>query len=247
MLLLLKWVYRYQSRRAMQSILAGRLRDTVNPAAGRFLPSDIAAIHQRSWQEVDRLLPEAALEGIPTWGNRHNVFLAVLSLALYHALLERGVERKYAIELFADVGWKLYVKFLAIPRTIAKLRTRDPQRQMNLILRMLLNFPFSAPGRPGYEVTFGPVGDTAFATNWTYCPPFAFVQKYVRTHGDRGEVQAFFRSWCQYDWALAYAIAEGAGQPGWYVRPHALSQGDDICDMTWSVQPTTPHLADRLA
>jgi hypothetical protein len=238
MVMILKYLYRFLSKGAMKAILEGRLRDRLNPSVGRFLASDIQAITRQTWDEVDTLLPKAEWNRVPTLGNRHNVFLAVVSVALYHALLDHGVERDYAIELFADVGWKLYSKFLIVPKTIARIRTSDPQEQMNLILSMLLKFPFSSPGRPGYEVSYGPVGDTAFATNWTYCPPFSFVRSYVDQHGDRGELQAFFRSWCQYDWALAYAIAEGTGQPGWYARPHTLSQGDPVCDMTWAaVQP----------
>jgi hypothetical protein len=95
-------------------------------------------------------------------------------------------------------------------------------------------FPFSAPGRPGYELKTWQAEDDTFITAWTYCPPFAFVGQYVDDHGDRGEVQAFFHSWCQFDWALAYAIVEGTGQPGWFQRPHNLSQGDASCDMVWA-------------
>ncbi|MGA9533688.1 MAG: hypothetical protein WBR18_13305 [Anaerolineales bacterium] len=246
MLMLLKFLYRLLSKQAMKAILEGRLKERGHPAAGRFLPSEVRTIHRQAWAEVEGLLPQVQLSEVPTWGNRHNVFLAVLSVAMYHALLERGVDRDYAIELFADVGWKLYVKFLVVPKAIARLRTPDPQEQMNLVLQMLLRFPFNAPGRPGYEVKGYSVGRSKFITDWTYCPPFDYVKQYVEKHGDRGEVQAFFRSWCQYDWALAYAIAEGTGQPGWYQRPHALSQGDDICDMTWSVQQPADESAERL-
>lgn len=239
MITLFTIAYRWLSSSAMHQILEGRLREPEKPAEGRFLKSDVRRIFKKTWEEVDQLLPEANLTAIPTIGNRHNVFLAVVSVAIYHALLDFGLPQDYAIRLLSDVGWKLYVKFLIVPKTIARLRTPDPQQQMNLILGMLLKFPFSSPGRPGYEVSYGPVGEKAFATNWTYCPPFSFVQFYVERHGDRGEIQAFFHSWCQYDWALAYAIAEGSGQPGWYARPHTLSQGDALCDMTWAVRPTS--------
>jgi hypothetical protein len=135
------------------------------------------------------------------------------------------------------VGWKLYIRFLGLPKAIARFRTSDPQGQMNIVLRMFNRFPFSARGRPGYEFKTWQAEVDRFITAWTYCPPLAFVRQYVDDHGDRGEVQAFFRSWCQFDWALAQTIVEGTGLPGWYQRPHTLSQGDPICDMIWAARP----------
>jgi acyl-CoA synthetase (AMP-forming)/AMP-acid ligase II len=43
---------------------------------------------------------------------------------------------------------------------------------------MLMIFPFSAPGRPGYEVKARAVADH-FCTYWTHCPPHAFVRKEI--------------------------------------------------------------------
>jgi len=41
----------------------------------------------------------------------------------------------------------------------------------------------------------------------------------------------FNRTWCQFDWAAAQAMAAGEK----YERPHTLSAGDTICDMRWYV------------
>lgn len=237
MLFLFKLIYRKISSTALQQILQGRLRQRGLAASGRFLGSDVKRIYRETWQEMAEILPEVRMQELPNWGNRHNVYLAVLSISLYHALLNSGIEKDYAIELFADIGWKLYVKFLAIPKAIARIRTSVPQEQMNLVLKAFLRFPFSAPGQPGYEVEAGATESGAFATDWSWCPPFAFVRRYVEQHGDRGELRAFFHSWCQYDWALADAIVEGTGHAGAYTRPHTLSRGDDICDMVWAAQP----------
>lgn len=213
------------------------MRRPGHPNQGRFLGSDVETVHENTWSKVGELLPEARLEKLPNWGNRHNVFLAVLTVAFYQALLDFGIDREYAMELFADVGWKLYIRFLGLPMAITRLRTSDPQQRMNIVLRMFLRFPFSAPGRPGYELKAVNAGDDRFITDWTYCPPFAFVKQFVEKHGDRGEVEAFFRSWCQFDWALAQAIVEGMEAPGWYQRPHTLSQGGVVCDMIWAANP----------
>lgn len=137
------------------------------------------------------------------------------------------------IELFADIGWKVYARFLTLPRLSARMVTRDPQAQVNLILRMLLRFPFSAPGRPGYEVQAW-TEPGRFCTFWTYCPPYAFVRDYVAEYGDRGEIEAFSKSWCWYDWAFTYAMVGGSYEThGHYERPHTLSSGDALCDMCW--------------
>ena len=70
-----------------------------------------------------------------------------------------------------------------------------------------------------------------------HCPPFAFVRNYIEKHGDRGELEAFQRSWCRYDWGLTYAMVDGRyGVRGHYERPHTLSAGDDVCDMRWRAE-----------
>lgn len=243
MLRLFELLYRHLSKQALRHILEGRLRQPNSPSRGRFLRSDSSSIYETTWQEMRSILPEAHLDRLPNLGNRHNVFLAVLSVSLYHALLDHGIEPEYARMLFADVGWKLYVKFLALPRALARIRFSNPQQQMNFVLRMLLRFPFQPGSRPGYEASAHETDDGAFATDFTYCPPFAFVGEYVQRHGDRGETAAFFQSWCQYDWALAYAIVEGTHRIGTYGRLQSLSQGDPICDMIWGTRPAEPQPA----
>jgi hypothetical protein len=178
------------------------------------------------------MLPAAQLNSLPAVGNRHNVFLAVLSVAGYHAYLAAGIERKYAIELLADVGWKLYCRSVTLPRLVARLMTRDPKRRVELMLRMLISFPFSAPGRPGYEVKAWAEPDR-FCTYWTHCPPYAFVRRYVEQNGDHGELEAFRKSWCWYDWAITHVMVGGWQRMGHYERPHTLSAGDAVCDMCW--------------
>jgi hypothetical protein len=232
---ILKRFYRRLLRGAAYEIVVGRLKERGAPQKGRWLRHEIDAIFAQTWDNAETILPEADLASLPNWGNRHNVFLAVLTIAAYDAFRDAGAEKDDAIELFADMGWKLYTRFLTLPRFFARLRYRDPQRQMNFILRALLRFPFSAPGRPGYEVrAWAEPG--RFCTYWTHCPPYAFVKEYTRTHGDSGEVEAFIKSWCWYDWALAYAMVDGSyDSHGYYERPHTLSAGDAVCDMCWYV------------
>lgn len=230
---MLKRFYRRLVRQAAYEVAMGRMKEPGVPEKGRFLRHDIDGILAQTWRNVETLLPAAELERIPTWGNRHNVFLGILTVAAYQAFRDAGLEKDHAIELFADIGWKVYARFLTLPRFLARLLKRDPQEQMNFILRLLLRFPFSAPGKPGYEVQAW-AEPNRFCTVWTHCPPAAFVRDYVAEHGDRGEVEAFIKSWCWYDWTFTYAMVGGSYETrGHYERPHTLAAGDEVCDMCW--------------
>ena len=226
-------LYRPLVRRAARHALQGRLIDPSRPEAGRFLPGDVTAFLDEVWRRLPAILAVEDLSMIPTIGNKNNVFLASVTIAAYHTLLDRGIDRDYSMQLFADVGWKLYEAMVKLPFFVAGAMTRDPQRRMNRTLQLLMRFPFSAPGRPGYEVhAWEEAG--CFNTHWTYCAPLGFVQRYVQTHGDRGEVEAFYRSWCLYDWPFADLLSgRKAGDGGHYERPHTLSRGDKVCDMCW--------------
>jgi hypothetical protein len=230
---------KHVAKKGAYQILMGRLKARGKPKSGRFLRHDVDAILKDSWQSAEIMLPEAHLNNIPTLGNRQMVFLAVYTIAAYHALIKSDVERDYATELFADIGWKIYSKFIALPKLIAKIITRDPQKQVKIILKMFMIFPFSTPGYPGYECKAWSEPNR-YCTYWTHCPPFEFVRRYVEVHGDHGEIEAFKKSWCWYDWSLAYAIVDGGYKVhGHYERLHTLSEGDDICDMEWTAQ--IPH------
>ena len=221
-------------RRAARQTLQGRRISRSDPAAGRFLGPDVDVFLADMWRRVAAILASSSYVGAPTLGNRCNVFLAVLTVAAYHALIAAGIERAYACELFADVGWKVYERMIRIPLSFGRVVTRDRQRRIDVVLRSLMRFPFSAPGRPGYEVTTRSING-CLHTDWSCCAPFGFVERYVAENGDRGEADAFYQSWCLYDWPAADLLA-GAGpfERGHYARRHTLSRGDGVCDMRWS-------------
>jgi len=101
-------VYAPLFRRAARQILKGRLLDMRSPKKGRWLESDIKEYLKQTWARTESLLPIARLDDLPTYGNRHNVFLAVVTTAAYQVLLERGVPPDYAQTLVGDLGWKIY-------------------------------------------------------------------------------------------------------------------------------------------
>lgn len=128
---LMKVISRRLVKRATKQIVLGRLIDKDTPERGRFLKHDIDRILRQTWQNVDELLPEAELDKIPARGNQPNVYLAVVTVSAYHAFLEERIEKDYAIELFADIGWKIYAQFLPLPRLVAKLTAPlNPQKRI---------------------------------------------------------------------------------------------------------------------
>jgi hypothetical protein len=50
-----------------------------------------------------------------------------MTVATDHAFLEAVIDRDYARELFADVGWKVYSKLASLPKLIARTNSRDSQ------------------------------------------------------------------------------------------------------------------------
>lgn len=230
-LILWKMVYRILCRRAARQILKGRMIDLQQPEKGRWRESDVQCFLDQTWARTGALLPLAVLDELPTYGNRHNVYLAVIKTAAYQVLLERGTAPDYAMTLVADLGWKIYVRMLTIVSLPFRITIRDPGRRMEKILRALIVFPFSAPGAPGYEVKIWTEGSNTH-THWIHCPPQSFVRHLIEVNGNQGELEAFYTSWCRYDWPIADVLAND-GQQGHYSRPNTLSKGDSICDMCW--------------
>lgn len=225
-------------RRALRQKVEGRLIDPDHPELGRLGRAEVRRIERRAWAEMRELVPRADLRRYPLLGNRLNALLGVLTVAAYRAFRDEGLGHDRSIRLFGDAGWSIYRQMLTVPRLVAERLERDPQRRMNVELRMLLRFPFSRPsdpGAPGYHGTMTEQRDR-YLTHWTACPPLEMVR---RLGGD-DELDAFRRTWCQYDWAAAREMVPG----GRFERPHTLSYGDEVCDMTWHtgalVQLRTP-------
>jgi hypothetical protein len=212
---IIKWLFKWAGKR----VLVGRYVDRHEPQKGRVTITDLNRIIERTTHHFKTLLPKAKIARFETLGSRMNVTLGVASLALYKALLNEGIERSYAIELYTDIAWKVYEKFVIVPRMLAHLVTRDSQKRMNFMLNAFLKFPFN---RPGYKWKVKSQNE-GFQVDFYRCP--------VRDYFHRlGEDDFLLNSWCTLDFALAQAMVPG----GHYERPHTLSAGDPLCDMTWS-------------
>ena len=227
-------------RRSLRRHLAGRMVDPDDESRGRFLRSGADGVARRQAEEFDAMLPVASIEDLPTAGSRINVALTVMTISLYRALVGEGVQKEHARELTSDVVWHFYAIGGRTVHGIAGIRSRDPHRRMVTALRMMLRFPFGAPGRPAYEVATSDERGK-FVTTWTWCPPHAFVRQLIEAQGDDGELAAFRRSWCSFDWAFNDLLAGGTGS---YTRPHTMSDGDQSCDMTWRLAPTPVDISE---
>ena len=237
-----KMVYRPIFGKAARQILRGRPLKPGANQKGRWLESDVHAFLSKTWKEADLLMPMAQFDDLPTVGARHNVFLAVLTTAAYRVMADEVKDTGYAQSLVADIGWKIYRWILIIYSIPFKIRYKDPGKRMEKILRTLMVFPFHASGKPGYEADVWTEGDKTY-TYWTHCPPQSFVRRVNEERGDHGELDAFYHSWCQYDWAGADLIA-GDGKHGHYTREHTLSRGDSVCDMCWHGKPVVKSEED---
>ncbi len=221
---------------AASDVLLSREIDYADGRKRRWLRADLTFfMHELSVEAASQR--QVADQGVlPSFGNRLMVELAVFTSAAYRVLLDAGVAPAMARQLVADTGWVVYARMLMASSWPFRLATRDPARRLQWTIKSLLRFPFSAPGAPGYGVETYLDGDDII-TNFTHCPPQSFVRALVAARSDRGDLEAFFASWCQYDWPGADIIA-GDGDHGHYTRTQTLSRGDPHCDMCWKAKAT---------
>jgi hypothetical protein len=217
--------------RSARRVLTGRVLDPDRPQLGGWDRDGIGLFLRATEAQAATLRPAVRLEQFSRFGNRLMVELTAVTIAAYRVMLDLGVSRKEASRSVGDVGWDFYSAMLRLNSLPFRLFFRDPSRRIRATIRLLLRFPFGAAGRPGYEVSvWSDAGN--IHTHFTHCPPQSAVRSIVESHGDRGDLEAFYQSWCQYDWPGADLIAAD-GVSGHYRRAHTLSRGDAVCDMCW--------------
>ncbi len=208
---LVRVIYRPVAKEAVLEALTGRNRDRHNPSRSRFTRAEVKAVLKRAWQRYEGLAPHVPRE--PKFGNRMNVQLACLSLALFQVLLGYDLKRKYAIELVGDVTWKVYRRWAGLPYWIAGMITHDPLERMRIPIRMFMRFPFT---QPGYQFEFLPDPDRV-ALDILRCP--------VAEYFDKNEAADLCRgTWCNLDFALAEIWG------GSLERTGTLAGGSTRCD-----------------
>lgn len=194
---------------AYQSMV-GRNRCAQRPQGGRFTRADVDRVLAAAWRSFEALAPDLPNER--TVGNRMNMILACMTLAVWRALIADGIEHEYAIELIADGAWQVYEKWGFVPWLAARLWGSNPIERLRIPVNLFLRFPFNAPG---YRLKHLPALD-GIAFNMQRCP----VADYLRA---QGAAELCIGSWCNLD----YALAEMWG--GRLERTGTLAGGDRFC------------------
>jgi hypothetical protein len=149
-------------------------------------------------------------------GSRLNVKLACLTLAFFHALLQRGLERAHAIEIIAELQLDLLCQ---LGRSCPFLGGRGVTTHFGDLKRgevVSLLFPFNPPGYIAKWIG----GDSEVGYDVVRFP----VAEYFRAH-DAADLCV--SSWCNLDFPLGEML-------GWKLtREKTLVLGDDRCSFRW--------------
>jgi len=213
----MKWIFKVSECRMIDRTLIDRNRDRQHPELGRITKEDVNFILRESWRNYEILKADAP--NIETPGGRYALLWGIRGLSLYQAIRKFGADKDYAKELAADISWKHYKKSLKIPRLIAKIKSRKPQKQFIWLQRLALN---SLLKKPGYDWENVKMDGDVTSFDIVRCP----VNDFYKSRPEE-EIEFFRYSWCTFDFPLAEYLVKG----GRYERMHTLSAGDDRCDM----------------
>jgi hypothetical protein len=214
------------TKKSVMQVLTPRCKRDGEPEYGRFTPSDIERIIQQANLNVEELLPY--LQNLDNIGNYLNVYVSLVDLAIYRTLVREGLSPSYAINLTGDINWQLGVNtsgYFQLKKNLMALKTGEPKDLTGKFLEDMLKFPF---GEPGYQVDFYQDNNTYYMNIYS-CPVFDFYKQFGKE-----EMTVCRKVFCTYD----YAVAERIGERCRYERKHTLSDGDEVCDMRWSILDT---------
>lgn len=214
-------------RKTMIQILVSRFRRDGMPEYGRFTAKEIKQIVFQACLNVEELMPY--FNDLENLGNYQNEYAGLIDLAIYRALLKAGIDRNYAVNLVGDMMWQALVNAKGVVPIIDPLRnklhrltTKDPMAYLEKRLKDGMKYPYS---KPGYKIEFYKDKDV-YCMDIYSCPVFDFYKQFGKE-----EMALFRKTWCTFDYALAENIVEG----GKYQRKHTLSDGDEVCDMRYSI------------
>jgi L-2-amino-thiazoline-4-carboxylic acid hydrolase len=210
---LLKTVLKPVIKRAVQRSLSGRVRSQKRPQKGRFTRADVNNILRQTWLNYDKLAPQAPLKKELTVGNKIVLLLVCFTFDFFQSLLALDVDRQYAIELTADVTWKVVAPSVKLLGIITRIATRDPIRRIYMPYNMLMSTLFN---EPGFQYQLGVTGD-GVTLDITRCPAAAYFQ----THQ---ALDVCVGAWCSIDFSLTEAWG------GHLERTGTIAMGCDLCD-----------------
>lgn len=211
-------IFKPSIRSAARRTLVGRNRLSTGPEQGRFTKDEVDDLLHQTWQRYDALAADAPMEADYTFGNRMNVQLACLTYAALEVFQEAGIPRAYAVELIADLAWKIYEKWGAIPTLLARMLGRRGVERMRFSVNAFLRFPFSPPA---YRMEHLPAPDGS-RFDVVRCP----IALYFR---EKQAADLCKAAWCDLD----YGLAELWG--GRLERTQTIAAGCDHCDFHFRV------------
>ncbi len=228
---LTKWIIRRAAwaatKRTVAQVLPSRCRREGMPEHGRFTRKEIRQIISQADLNVRELMPH--FTDRDSIGNYQNAYAGLLMLAIYRALLKQNIARNYAVSLVGDMQWQhvLNAKGLIpiidpLRNTLRRLTARDSMTYLEKRLKGAMKYPYS---KPGYRIDFYKEGNV-YCMDIYSCPVYDFYKQF----GEE-EMTLFRRTHCTFDYTAAEHLVEG----GKYQRRHTLSDGDEVCDMRWSI------------
>jgi hypothetical protein len=214
-------------KKTIAQVLACRCRIDGKPENGRFTPGETKQIVLQAESNNEELMPY--FKDLENLGNYQNEFVGLLDLAIYRALVTANIDRSYAMNLVGDMMWQAVVNSHGLVpiidplrKQILKFTIKDPLAYLGYRLKEMMTYPYSAPG---YKVHF-------YMDNNTYCMDIYScpVYDFYRQFGEE-EMTMFRKTWCTFYYTAAQHVVAG----GRYERKHALSSGDQVCDMRWFI------------
>jgi hypothetical protein len=214
-------------KKTIPQILASRCRRENQPEFGRFNKLEIKRIAAQVEPNIASLMP--FFQDLENVGNYLTTYGGLIDLAIYRALVDHGIDKEYAVNLVGDMQWQSIVNAKGTIPIIDPLlswfwsRTiKDPLEILGKRLQLAMKFPY---GEPGYKMKVSWVKNV-YHMDIFACPVYDFFKQFGPE-----EIRLFRRTHCTFD----FAIANFRFERGRYQRAHTLSDGDEVCDMRWSV------------
>ncbi len=145
---------------------------TDNTLNSMFSKKQTEALIQEMWQRYNELSPDLPEAISPT--GKFLMETSGAGLALFHTLVNHGIEEGEACQIIADINWTfigggspLRRRTIRLQYKLSGIVSRDPVRRLDWCLAPLWRFIFTMPP---WEKRNLPSGDGVLALDVTRCP-----------------------------------------------------------------------------
>jgi hypothetical protein len=197
-------------RRAAFAALVDRRRSRAHPSRGRFTHADVAEMLPVVWRFADAQPADTAGR---TARIAATLRVAAIARAFLDALILREVEREYAVELVADVVWRLEKRWAELGALAMRSEPQWPATHESVPRPP----PFAFCPAASITAPRGRTGELAV----THCP----VAEHLHAHDADDLCRAVF---CD----AVPAIGERSGLK--LTRDRTIAEGAAACELRWS-------------